>query len=372
MEFGSIPSQKLGDAIPENVFLGVSWALNGTAFAFVVFRLYAQLVAFRRLFIDDVLVVLAWIILLTATSVWQVNGRYLYKFDRVISGLDPVTPSFLSNWHRFMRSLAPLQILFYTALWCVKFSFLAFFYRLSCKVKWLRIWWVMVVVFTFGVYITSIADIEYKCSFESLEYILEHCPQLNHVHYENRTFWANCAGDVATDMMILSIPIMVLWNTKISRRKKIILLSIFSATILIMIIAIIRVAVKASLNHQTDVAWLCFWSIVEGNTAILISCVASMRQLFINAQAKGSREWSSNPTSTGQGVKSPHKITSPVLSISNPNAPSSPESDIPLSPMSMVHVRHDYEVTRAAANARGAEDYVKRNTGTWKISQSAL
>lgn len=57
---------------------------------------------------------------------------------------------------------------------------------------------------------------------------------------------------------VLSIPVLVLWNTRISRRKKVILLSIFSGTILIMVIAVVRVAVDNTLNSEINIAWLCF------------------------------------------------------------------------------------------------------------------
>jgi hypothetical protein len=62
---------------------------------------------------------------------------------------------------------------------------------------------------------------------------------------------------------------LVLWNTCISRRKKVILLSIFSATILIMVIAIIRVAIDNTLNSEINIAWLCFWSFVEVDAGML-------------------------------------------------------------------------------------------------------
>ena len=71
-----------------------------------------------------------------------------------------------------MRCLAPLEILFYSALWCIKFSFLALFYRLSSKIKKFRIWWFIVCFFTAGVYIASVGDIEYKCSFGGIQYIM--------------------------------------------------------------------------------------------------------------------------------------------------------------------------------------------------------
>lgn len=49
------------------------------------------------------------------------------------------------------------------------------------------------------------------------------------------------------------------------RRKKILLLAMFSATIIIMILAIIRVAVSTGVNRPIDVPWLCFWSFIEQN-----------------------------------------------------------------------------------------------------------
>lgn len=118
------------------------------------------------------------------------------------------------------------------------------------------------------------------------------CPQPHHVHYENRMFWANCAGDVITDLMsgfickntqilsepfkltlshvlVLSIPFFVLWKTRISLRKKLILLSIFSATIFIMVTAMIRVAVGMNYDRQMNIDWLCFWSFVEVDVGML-------------------------------------------------------------------------------------------------------
>ena len=49
---------------------------------------------------------------------------------------------------------------------------MALFYRISAKVKPLRIWWFVVLFCTASVYIASVADIEYKCSLGRLDYIV--------------------------------------------------------------------------------------------------------------------------------------------------------------------------------------------------------
>lgn len=151
---------------------GILWALTGISFLFVLFRIYVQTTSFRRLFIDDFLVILAWVIILTAAVIWTVEGKVLYELYAISSGEKPFTPAFLPRYNRFMRFLAPFEILFYSALWCVKFSFMALFYRLSAQINHLRVWWFVVFFMTLSVYVASVGDIEYSCSFGGIEYII--------------------------------------------------------------------------------------------------------------------------------------------------------------------------------------------------------
>ncbi|CAG8255275.1 unnamed protein product [Penicillium nalgiovense] len=359
--------------VPESVFLGVLWALTGTSFLFLIFRIYAQLASFRRVFLDGYLVVFAWVIMLTAAVIWQVEGKVLYELYAISAGTKPFNLEFLPRYNTFMRFNAPLQILFYSALWSVKFSFMALFYRISAKVKSLRIWWFVVLFCTASVYIASVADIEYKCSLGGLEYIITQCPQPHHVHYENRMFWANCAGDVITDLMsgfickntqilsepfkltlshvlVLSIPFFVLWKTRISLRKKLILLSIFSATIFIMVTAMIRVAVGMNYDRQMNIDWLCFWSFVEVDVAIIVSCVASLRQLFVASQNQSSSARAAYHDTNDPILKKSKEEGSQDLSRSVGDVESPASDEVPMSPLSVVHVRQDFEVTHANAS----------------------
>ncbi|KAF3014342.1 hypothetical protein E8E15_003701 [Penicillium rubens] len=279
--------------VPESVFLGVLWALTGTSFLFVIFRIYAQLASFRQVFLDGYLVVFAWVIMLTAAVIWQVEGKVLYELYAISAGTKPFNLEFLP----------------------------------SAKVKSLRIW-----------------------CFGGLEYIITQCPQLHHIHYENRMFWANCAGDITTDLMILSIPFLVLWKTRISLRKKLILLSIFSATIFIMVTAIIRVAVGMDYDRQMNIDWLCFWSFVEVDVAIIVSCVASLRQLFVASQNQSSSARAAYHDTNDPILKRSKEGSSQDLSRSVGDVESPANDEVPMSPLSVVHVRQDFEVSRANAS----------------------
>ncbi|KNG86927.1 hypothetical protein ANOM_005366 [Aspergillus nomiae NRRL 13137] len=330
--------------VSKGAFLGVLWAFTATDTIFVLFRIFVRIAFFRRLFVDDFFVLLAWAIMLTNAIIWQIQGQVLYKLYAISAGQESYTPAVLPMFESFMRYIAPMTIMFYSGLWAIKFSFMSFFFRLDSKVKSHRIWWYVVLVVIGGVYVASVADVDYRCSLGGIEFIITKCSDLDHVHYQNRTFWANCVGDIVTDILILSIPILILWNTRISLRKKLILFGIFSATILVMAVAIIRVVVNNSLNSSVDIGWLYFWSFVEMGTGIIIACIASFRQLFVSSQ---------NQHLFGK-VK--HTPQNPLLGVPSKKYGLSRErsdtesqtSDAAIVPMDSVHVRSDFEVVTSS------------------------
>lgn len=61
---------------------------------------------------------------------------------------------------------------------------------------------------------------------------------------------------------------MMLWHVRIGLRQKLILIGIFSLTVVVIIVAIIRVAIIKPENGYIDVSWLYVWSSVEVSTGI--------------------------------------------------------------------------------------------------------
>lgn len=87
------------------------------------------------------------------------------------AGKTPLTPGVVPRLNALMRFEAPFIILFYTTLWCVKFSFLTFFYKLGSKIQTHRRWWWVVSVITLAVWVISVGDIDYQCSLGGVEFI---------------------------------------------------------------------------------------------------------------------------------------------------------------------------------------------------------
>ena len=91
------------------------------------------------------------------------------------------------------------------------------------------------------------------------------------------------AADVITDVIILSIPVIILWNVQIPWRNKIVLFGVFSATMLIILISIIRVALVKGMHQQLTepaIDWLYLWSGVEMATCkeeLHIHCLFSFK-----------------------------------------------------------------------------------------------
>lgn len=110
--------------------------------------------------------------ILTAATIWQIEGGALYELYEITNGGAIATEDFLLRYNRFMRFLAPFEILFYSALLAIKLSFLTLFHRLCSQIKSLRIWWNVVLFFTVSVFVFSVGDVEYKCSFGGIEYII--------------------------------------------------------------------------------------------------------------------------------------------------------------------------------------------------------
>lgn len=139
---------------------------------FVTLRIYARIIAFRRIYTDDGLVFFAWVVLLINTIIWQERKEALYENIAVSTGqLYPPPADFPSRVESYLRSSVVVIVFFYTGLWSVKLSFLIFFRRLGRNVlNQLFVWWAVLVI-TVGSYLASLGTIVYQCLAFPFSYI---------------------------------------------------------------------------------------------------------------------------------------------------------------------------------------------------------
>ncbi|KAJ5102817.1 hypothetical protein N7532_003346 [Penicillium argentinense] len=121
-----------------------------------------------------------------------------------------------------------------------------------------------------------------------------------------------------------------------------------------MIVAIIRVAVDSTYDREINIAWLCFWSFVEVDTVIIVSCATSLRQTIKTTQNQSSklirtsslqeyRPFGSNTYTVCCNVKSPKLNEIGVSAVS---------------PLSIVHVQTNIEITSSES---GPSDDTERD-----------
>ena len=185
------------------------------------------------------------------------------------------------------------------------------------------------------------------------------------------TFWS----DALTEMQaVITIPILMLRNTRISWKKKLALMSIFSLTIVVIVFSIVRVALVNS-KQFVDISWLYMWSNFEVAvctgfsffawscffhsltnehfTAVMVSCLASFRQLFVVSGQSGLVRKDDNTSlwrrallfaskSSETGTSSSRDECSVTPTKVRPHgALSMPDSTKCRVPLDTVYIRHD-------------------------------
>ena len=174
----------------------------------------------------------------------------------------------------------------------------------------------------------------------------------------------------------------MLWNVRLPLRQKLLLMTIFSLTVIVMIVSIIRVADVGSSTQQPDISWVYFWSNIEMSTgqsfrswmnsskftkailcpAIVIACISSFRQVFVNAHNRRRQDRRSVRSSLKRLLPWLHfpswNIASPLKR--SPKSSNCQGSSIDwrtpthIAPLQSIHI--DPHISIAASNFR-LEDY---------------
>lgn len=175
---------------------------------------------------------------------------------------------------------------------------------------------------------------------------------------------------------VITIPVRMLWNVRISWRRKLALMVIFSLTIIVTVVSIVRIALISSKNKTEDISWLYMWSNVEmitctfshsclimfslsltcnPFTATIVACLASFRQLFIKSENSGHIQegsylplWTKNLLATLRSSK-PASFLVSGNSYTRPNfrrgIPSTHDSTEQIVSLDTVHIGHKASVS---------------------------
>ena len=101
-----------------------------------------------------------------------------------------------------------------------------------------------------------------------------------------------------TTGLVVSIPVVLLWNVRITLRRKLALGGILCLSVCTMIIAIIKVAGGLTSDGGVDSSWVLFWYTIEAAVAIIVVSFTAFRALFVAHQAMKYRSPAENSSTS--------------------------------------------------------------------------
>ncbi|KAK7965858.1 uncharacterized protein PG986_000135 [Apiospora aurea] len=239
---GSAPNATEG-TIPELAFYALAWVFFDTCTIALSVRMYIRYACFYRLLVDDGLMVVALLIQCITAVLFQLYIHDVYKIQDAGNGeIFNSNAEYLKDISMGSIANGVCILLMIVGIAVVKLTFLLFFRRLGAKVSWFNAMWWAVLLFTMAALATQIGIIE---------------------HYYRIPL-------IRGATLVLSLPVAVLWRSRICIRQKLILTFVFCLTFVTIAITIVRGnfsqmrfdSDKATTQSPTSTA-VCFWYYCE-------------------------------------------------------------------------------------------------------------
>ncbi|KAL5372708.1 hypothetical protein DPSP01_013270 [Paraphaeosphaeria sporulosa] len=280
--------QTTKELISEHAFKIVVWVGVGICIATCILRFWIRFMCFRRLFVEDYLMVGAVAVLIAISAVLQVYLGDLYALLHVQNMLAAPGPDFMNQMARGLKGDAIAIVLSIIGLWMIKLNFLLFFYRIGYQIKaYFITWWVaLVVVMACGV--INLGMVPYDCMLGSTMHITVTCAMESRVQKIYTLYIVSVVIDVLSDLIIMAFPILIVWKTGLNWRQKLVLSSVFLLVGFTIGVTIVRGSIFGGVyksvtqtNRQViDSSWMLFWWYIEFVVSFIIACFISFRSLW--------------------------------------------------------------------------------------------
>ncbi|VUC26842.1 unnamed protein product [Clonostachys rosea] len=260
--------------------LAIIWTCYSVASLFVSLRLTVRWRQNGRLLFDDYWMVWAWLCVTTMAILQTVQTDSLWFFTYLTSGRVAANdPQVFPQMSQMLRFQFPVIKLFWTVLWSVKASFLAAFYPLVKPTKWIRICWFIVVAFTTIAYIGCWLASTLTCTNPGDYFKPGHCDEPFEKWMSRFNIIYSTSVDIASDVMIMALPIAVLPSLQLNRKKKIGLGIAFSIGFIIIAVALVRMS-QILVGQTVDMIGLAIWGAIETMTAVIVGSLLPLKALL--------------------------------------------------------------------------------------------
>jgi len=167
----------------------------------------------------------------------------------------------------------------------VKLAYLFFFRRLISRLRDLNIWWWCVIIFTVPAGLACVAASWLTCPYFTAIGVLS-CSGPAADDRVVRDTTITTVLDIATDVLVVSFPVALLWRVQITLRQKVGLAMSLCLSLVMAITAITRISGIKLPGGAVDIVWLAFWQQQECSIAVIMVSVSAFRSFFVVSASK--------------------------------------------------------------------------------------
>ncbi|KAL8938465.1 MAG: hypothetical protein Q9216_003878 [Gyalolechia sp. 2 TL-2023] len=253
------------------------WTLTAVAILLSVGRYAIRYATAGRFYLDDASHLLSILLLIGLASAYTTGFPYSARISRISAGVEEAPPPTDPLYHKYLQLRLTVTLLVFMVLWSVKATFLIF-YRLLFDVSktFVRLWWAAVAL-TFATFWVCIGSTFTLCGSASDLYDFEKCSSSQSLHDIRATYKYWCALNVATDFVVMILPLFMIYGLQLRDSQKAILAGVFSLGFVVAIFDILRTVESLQDGTFSGVA---LWSSLEVTVAAIVASLPLYRVLL--------------------------------------------------------------------------------------------
>lgn len=218
----------------------------------------------------------------TAGAIGLIQCGILHK--AVLAGLGRHEESLLDGERNmYNRYNYAYQILFITTICLSKISLLLFTTRLTPNATTIRTGWIILgLIAVWG--LATVFGFIFQCSLPQPWNIISGTCRNQHALY-----YAAAAIDILTDIVLTILPLVILWTVQIQRSKRIVVMMVFVARLIVCLAEIPRLVYLGRYIESTDKTWfgvnVAIWTQAVTHLSIMTACLPSLQHLLASMQS---------------------------------------------------------------------------------------